>query len=466
MKQIKKSQIRITTVIFLLCCFAAGCKKQNEWLELKNNKSSVVPETLADFQAILDNSNPFVDSYTTIGQLQSDDFYLPDVKYLAAGETERNLYTWNKEIWGGSGGSTTWNDFFKIIELSNVVLDGLQKSKFEGTECNNIKGQALFHRASAYYVLAQLFCKEYTETAGTDLGLPVRLTSDVNITLQRSTLSVTYDQILNDLKQATDLLNASQPFIQRPSQAAAYALLAKTCLHMENYPAALAYATRAIELKPQLMDYNTASLVSLSNQFRFTTLAKGNPEILWYAESVAFIEACADPSAAGIVSPELYQLYETDDLRKTYLFAEENKVIKFRGTYTGNYTNFCGLAINETYLIRSECYARTGAPDKAMDDLNSLLLKRYKTGKYTPRLASNTQQALTMVLTERRKELAFTGNSRWEDLRRLNKELQFQKTLSRQVNGLSFTLTPNDKRYVLPIPLAEIRLVGLQQNDR
>ena len=100
-----------------------------------------------------------------------------------------------------------------------------------------------------------------------------------------------------------------------------------------------------------------------------------------------------------------------------------------------------------------------------MNDLNALLKKRYLTGTYIDRTASSANDALVQILTERKKELAFRG-LRWMDLRRLNREPQFATTLTRVINGQTYTLQPNSIRYALPIPDDEIALSGLQQNPR
>jgi len=70
------------------------------------------------------------------------------------------------------------------------------------------------------------------------------------------------------------------------------------------------------------------------------------------------------------------------------------------------------------------------------------------------------------LIQERRKELPFSGNLPWEDLRRLNQEPNFAKTLTRMLNGETFSLPPGDNRYVYPIPENEISLSGIQQNPR
>ena len=460
----------IITGLYFCTCLAAvpACKKQDAWLNVKNNKSSVVPETLADFQAIMDNSNPFNDSYTQEGLMGSDDFYLPDAEFQAAGETERNLYIWNKTIWPGDGGSSLWTNLYKIVEYSNVVLDGLGKQSLDhqSSEYLNIKGQALFHRALANYTLAQIFCKEYSKNSGSDLGLPMRLNSDVNEIVQRSSLDKTYLQIISDLNEAKSFLPDTQPFLQRPVRAAAHLLMAKTLLHMEDYAAAGGLAAEAIERRPTLLDYNDPSKVSLASEYRFNTLGSGNPEVLFYAESFAFREVRPSTSSPGVVSPELYNLYDENDLRKTLLYAEENGAIKFRGSFSGNYTGFCGLTGGELYLIAAECQARLGNTAVALNLLNTLLVNRYKSGRFTPLTGTDQEKTLVIILGERRKELAFSANNRWEDLRRLNKDVRFSKVLKRSLNGLTYQLPAGDQRYILPIPLNEINLSGIEQNER
>jgi hypothetical protein len=57
------------------------------------------------------------------------------------------------------------------------------------------------------------------------------------------------------------------------------------------------------------------------------------------------------------------------------------------------------------FLIGAECAARLGDKEKSLEMLNSLLIKRYKIGKYKPLMANSDQEALDLVLRERRKEL-------------------------------------------------------------
>ena len=107
--------------------------------------------------------------------------------------------------------------------------------------------------------------------------------------------------------------------------------------------------------------------------------------------------------------------------------------------------------------------ARAGNMNSAMADLNTLLQNRWKAGTFIPLLALNASDALNQILMERRKELLF--RIRWIDLKRLNKG-GANITLTRILNGQTYTLAPNSPLYVFPIPPDEIQLSGIQQNIR
>jgi len=448
-----------------ICLSILGCKKQSDWLNVKSSRGAVVPYTVDDFQALLNNTIVLNRNYSNAGLAGSDDYYFTNIGYNSALEDSRNIYIWNKQI-EDSRLNYIWINNFAIVAIANVALDGLSGNESQSNEVKDIKGQALFFRAIANYNLTQLFCNAYSNNANTDLGIPVRLTSDVNVIIPRSSLAETYQQIIKDANTSADLLSATQPYMQRPSKPAAYALMAKIYLNMGDYDNARLYATKCLELHPQLLNFNDPTIASAATDYRFPLIGKGNSEILFYAQST--ISEAVSPAtwASGIVANELYELYDDNDLRKSLFYVEENGEVKYRGSYTGSQENFSGLATNEIYLIRAEANARLSNLSSVTEDLNTLVNNRYLPGTAPVFLLTNSDDALRLVLRERRKELAFVSNLRWEDLKRLNKEPALQKTLTRIVNGITYTLPPGDKRYALPIPSKEIQLSGIQQNER
>lgn len=428
-----------------------------------------MPHTLKDLQALLS------DIYTTTqgccqSTIRSSEYvYVADEDLGSLADEERDMYSWNKQInyWGDS--SFDWTYQFNIIKSANLVLDGLLKFDVNNTEVKYIKAQAHFFRALAYFNLAQIFCKPYIkENAATDLGLPLRYTSDVNHLESRSNLDQVYKMVLSDLEIAKNDLPIQPKDIYHTSKTASFALLAKVHLIMQEYNLAKNYADSVLKYKPDLMNFNNSALVSTSIPYRFLAEGKGNPEIIFFASALRSGTYFEVSYLGNIVqvSPSFYDSYSSDDLRKMYFFGQSGSYTNFAGSYSGTNDVFQGLSTNEFYFIRSECHARLNNHALARQDLNLLLKNRYSTDK-APNITEDNQEALLrIILAEKVKEFPRIANIWWEDIRRLNLDPRFQKTLTRTVNGQIFTLPPNDPRYVFPIPMNEIKFSNIEQNQR
>src|SRR5690606_36794935 len=346
-----------------------------------------------------------------------------------------------------------------------ITIDGLRTLNPESGQWRNVMGQALFYRSLANYNLAGMFCKVYDKaTAQNDLGLPIRTTSDVNILVKtRSSLEDTYQHIISDLVESLTLLPKQQSFFQRPSLYAAKGLLAKVYLAMEDYENAYKYANEVLLEENSLLDFND-NIIDFENEYRFPTNGIGNPEILFYTITQYHGSILPRASSKGYIPSELYDSYDRNDLRKKAFYTIRNDLPRYIGCYTGNTYSFAGIAINELLLIRAESAARLGDAETANKDLNKLLENRYVSNAFELYNVSDPEEILAIILTERRKELPFTANLRCEDVRRLNKDPRFQKTIKRTVNGTEIELPPNSPRWVFPIPETEIQLSGIEQN--
>lgn len=453
-------KFRVLLLAGCLLCTLFSCRK--EWLEAKPDKSSVLPTSIADLQALLDNSvQTFnITQGSGLGEISAGDFYVSTTSYNALFNVqEKSAYTWEKtaDFYRGEE-SIDWVNAYARVLNANVVLDGIGKIKPNAAELqdwNNVKGTALFYRAFDLYCLSQQYCPVYTATsATTDLGLPLRLEYDVNITLKRSNLQQTYNQILGDLSTTVALLGSSPAAKTRPSKQAAFALLARAHLAMQQYEQAGLYADSALRIQSELLDYTKLATTGTY------LIPRLNVEVIFQSN---FSYGIFNTNRL-IVEPNLYSSYASNDLRKTAFFTTVSGGVTYRGSYNGDKNFFGGLATDELYLIRAECAARQGRPNAALKDLNYLLQSRWK-GNYTPLTAVDQEATLRLVLAERRKELVFRG-LRWTDLRRLNKDFRFAVNLSRTLNGQTYTLLPGDKRYTLPIDEVELSRSGIAQNER
>jgi len=433
--------------------------------------------SLSTISSISDVNNLLNDTYILnyqsscgLGEICTDDYYITSAKWQNMSLVDQNLYTFSKNIFTSpNDGLSDWNQSYNAIFALNTILENLASIQASRNEINVAKGQALFFRAYRFHDLVETFALPYNaKTATTDLGIPLRLSSNINDKSTRATIAECYNQVINDTKAASSLLPVKTQFPTQPSKIAAYALLARVYLDISDFPNAKAYADSTLTLNPNLTDYNSLSPGS-------TTLTNATISNYPLAEDIFHctlsLSEAPLTSALHWVDSNLYKLYVNNDLRQSLFFRYSTSAgngYKFKGSYEfklGANNLFSGLATDEIYLIRAECKARLGDLNGALSDLNMLLTNRYKKGTFIPYNTSNVPDPLSLIITERRKELLFRG-LRWTDLRRLNSDPKLMTVITHMINGTIYTLPPNDPRYAMPIPPNEIQLSGIQQNQR
>lgn len=450
-------------IVVLTGFFFLSCSKRI--LDEKPNNALLVPRTLDDFNALLNNVNTFNFS-PSLQFISSDDFYITDNGWAALPlPQERNSYFWADDIYESEQSVNDWDRPYRQVFYANIILDGLNQLGHlsESSEYKNVKGAAYFHRAFAFHNLAQLFALPYAGGANSSqLGIPLRLEADVNIKSFRNTIGETYNQIIDDLLQSVELLPEQGMRTIVPTKAAALALLSRVYLSMEDYENALAYANQALEYNDKLIDYN---LLDPTAARPFPAALQGtNDEVIFYSE-LGFTLFYFSSQLS--VDSNLYETYNDWDLRKTLFYTNgENGIRNFKGSYSGDALLFFGgLATDELYLTKIECLVRDGELLEAINTLKYYLSFRYSSTNFNPEFPQSQTELLNLVLLERRKQLVERG-IRWADLRRLNNSHETAITLERDLNGTIYELPSNSNKYVLPIPQIEIELNSLVQNPR
>lgn len=448
---------RLINLIFILFIGlnGTGCKK---YLDVKPDKQLAVPERLQDLQALLDYYTRISNSDPGSIVASVDDYYIRQEDYDGLYfDADKRIYIWeNKNLFDNY--MNDWSYQYDIVNSANTVLDNISKIKRtinNSDQWDNIKGQALLLRARSFQWITWIWANSYDKSSSRgELGIPLRLHSDFNVPSVRSTLEETYKRIITDLKESLLLLPVIPVHMFRGSRPAGYALLARCYLSMRDYKNAGLYADSSLQLFSNLIDYNSLNPGANYPFPRF------NEEIIM--ENRIPIPSLIIP---GIIDSMLYRLYKEDDLRKLLFFKKNNNGhFSFRGSYEGTLALFSGIATDEVILMKAECLARSGNVSDAMNELNSLLIKRWKKNSFVPLTAIDENDALRIILDERRKELLMRG-LRWMDIKRLNKE-GAGIIMKRVINGATYTLSPNDLKYALPIPEEVINLSGMQQNPK
>jgi tetratricopeptide (TPR) repeat protein len=444
---------------FLLISFCTVCVSCSKFLGAKPDAKLVTPSSIADLQALLDNNTVMNLRCAALGEISSDNYYLVQTKWQSLQPWDRHAYDWDTAIY--SAFPNDWSELYDVVFVANTALENvgnLERNLQNAGAWDNVKGSALLFRAKSFLQSVWTWSKAYDPgTSGSDPGIPLRLTSDFNAPSVRASVKLCYEQIISDLKSAVPLLTANPVSAMRPSKAAAYGFLARTYLSMGIYDQAKLYTDSALQINSNLLDYN--SLV-VGAKFPFTIL---NNEVVMH---FSLQTLHADLSIANaIVDTSLYNSYDPNDLRKSIFFATNtNKTKSFKGSYTGTAILFSGITVGEMYLTRAECEARSGDINGAANDLNTLLVKRWKKNMFSLFSFGDSKSAIDAILDARRKELVFR-DLRWIDIKRVNKQSP-SIVLQRIINAQNVVLMPNDNRFALPLPSDVVLLAGMAQNPR
>lgn len=464
MKASKISKYGLYPMVFLLFLLS-GCMK--DFLDVKRDKSQVTPESLSDFRALLDDNGYM--NYNFPSQLAiigADEYFVTDGQWEAlTSPIGKNAYIWNDEIYEGNTGDD-WNRGYEKVMFANFVIEGVSKiaETVENKDLRNeLLGEAHFYRVISYFMMVQLFCKQYVEKdAAFELGLPLRTSSNINVHYQRATLEETYSFILKDIAQAIQLLPLETLANTRPNKTAGLTLGAMISMQMGKFDEGMVWAEQAFKHNNQLLDYNTVDVYA---QNPFSQYGRDNIEILFYAQVIN--NTIFANSRLNVVK-ELYDSYEDNDLRKKAFFRVDGDRIIYKGGYMGGTTNmFIGVTTAELYLLMAEFMLRIdGGVEQSVKYLNAFLKNRIiKTDFEQIPTSISTDECQRLIMSERRKELIFRAR-RWWDLKRYNENGVILKPLQRVIRDNTYSLPLKSNKWVWPIPPDVIAISGLEQNKR
>lgn len=433
----------------------------NNFLSKKPDIKMAIPKTLADANLLLNDYNTLNGGYPTYGEMGTDDYYLTRERWEGIYNVDhRNAFIWADEPYNDI---VQWQYPYKVVYIANQVMEILKDldPQKNGEEYKRIIGGAYFFRAFALHTLTELHCAAFQETSAIEeQGIPLRLSTGVDEKSIRESLKDTYQQIINDFKVAINNLPVVEVVKGRPSKASAYAGLARVYLDMGEFQQAYLYADSCLQLRPELMDFNDLKATDSYPVSRF------NMEVLFPALS---LEAEPMYSTTALIDTILIKSYGENDLRKDVFFIENNDPkgsYYFKGSYDQSNSLFFGITNSEVYLIKAEAACRIEQVPIALENLNKLLKTRWDNlVPYISIIESDPERLLKIILEERRKELVFRGR-RWADLKRLNLDPSFQKTLKRTIGDKIYTLEPNSQKYAFRLSETVVELAGIPQNKR
>ncbi len=422
---------------------------------------TVIPETAlssatfftkeADFQQAVNGAyvplRPiFNERAWILGEMHSDNtYYARNILFGAVDPTE-NIADFAVPTAGG----VTANDNvlqqyrydYQIIARTNQILALIDKVDFPAASKDNLKGQALFLRAFAYFELVRYFGKVPLHlvpvTGREDAALPLATTAEL------------YTQIEKDATEASKLLpNKAKQEAGRATSGAAKTLLANVYIVQKKWAPAEALLKEVVTNDGYMLmpDYNNAFSFNATNknnaesvfEVQYLEGAAGLNGNLPYriipapilAAELAPLTGTSNPQALSqesnnIPTPDMIAAYEAGDKRKEISIgyvtlsqsARENKVYPYakklvrpHSLHNNTGTNFHVYRYAEVLLFLAEALNEQGKPADAAPYLNQV---RARAGLGASP-ASSQADMREAIFKERRVELAFE-NKRWFDL--------------------------------------------------
>jgi hypothetical protein len=363
--------------------------------------------------------------------------------------------------------SSFYNQAYAYINRWNTIITLVDDSKGDENTKKLAKAEAKINRAYDHFLLVNTYAKGYNpQTATTDGGICIMDKFDLEAQPAKSTVAQVYDFIQKDIDDALPYLQEKPLDVYHPSLAFAYAFKAKVHLFKREIAKAREAAEKSLSYNNQIFD-----MVAYSKQGGPTVVtvpAANNVEVLSYQYMTGYNEM--NFAYQYVISPELRTLFGTNDARFNLFFNTTSATNLDQGSNTAYwstaYTRFfyptVGMKTTEVYLIQAECYAREDKFAEAVGVLNTLRAKRIVSGTVDLAVPTTRAETMQLVINERRKELLL-GFNRFFDLKRLNTETDYAKTVTRifplvnkTVAQKTYTLQPNSRLYIIPFPLSAL----------
>lgn len=422
-------------------------------------KGSKIPSTLADYEAFI--RDEYTNQRTDITQailLLNDKFEKPsNYNYYPLYKAN---YLWdesaNRIELNNSDEGTYYNGYAAISSCNLIIENAASATETTDAGRNELIAQAKVIRTVVYFVLANYYADTYDKaTAATKLSVPLIESADLNASYTQVTIQKIYDYMLENLEEALPYLPHEGATKLHPTIGAAYAMYARIYLQMSNYDLALQYADKALTENNALYDwtaYYEANKAQIEDPMSYTATA--SPMGLENVENYYFRHGSSnEASSESKIQVDRVARFEAGDARMAARWKREKigSDTYYKSTLSGLF-NYGGLTTTEVYLIKAECLARKGEYGNAMNVLNSVRQKRILSTFYHPLSATTEEEAINYIRRTKENDLIFSIVP-FVDARRFNKEAKYARTLSKVVDGTTYTLTPDSHLWTMPFPM-------------
>jgi starch-binding outer membrane protein, SusD/RagB family len=428
-----KKILIIITVAFVM----AGCAKKLEINPTQSVNENLVFTSDANIKAALNGAYDVASGGFLLGgdlQLYSELLGANDeISWVGTFNQPDEIYT-KSMITTNSYVRDTWLQGYKAINICNNIIANI--GIVNAADRDRVKAEALFLRGLLYFELVKLYAKPYSAgSITTNDGLPIITAPTLNGVITktaRSSVKVTYDQIIADLTAAKPLLSSDNGVYAGAYAAAA--VLSRVYLQMEDFAKARDAANDVITNSGAALEgsydkaFNNTS-ASLEDIFVLPITAQdGNNDLHTFWSTRDFGARDGDVE----INQDHLNLYEATDERLALFY--DGGGTYYSGKWLLQYKYIPLIRLAEMYLTRAECNFRLSTVVGATPAQDLLTIR-------SRAALGATAVTLNNILLERRKELAHEGQ-RIHDVKRLRQT----------VDGFTY----NANELVLPVPQREV----------
>lgn len=462
----------------LMMCGALALSSCSDFTDIQPKGKNLL-ETTDQLEMLL-NAEFYV-SATDQRTMCGDELYAysPVSNYLSQPNKTRNviMWTWDEasqdKMAELTNSDSQYTEFYGFIgKICNPILSQIDAA--EGTEAKKkqLRSEALTLRAYCHYLLVNKFAKAYNpSTAADDRGIII-MTEDKDITVsqEQSTVQEVYDQILKDVNEAIELdgLPATAVNRMRMSKPCAYAVKALALASMQQFSEAEAAAKQALALNGIVNDYTQMLNQTVSGYMTGGTYAAllrprlQCEEDLFYIHDLEFFNPITTEAQARIEKGNYaFEKIANANMMYDYLYDYGESSIGLPGyliTYdlTSGWNN-CGIRTTNMYLIVAEAEIHNGNIDTAMEALDAIRVCRIDPELYQPLKGSVTTEADAIKRLKQTSDgeglyamWNFINRKRW------NQVSGWEETLTKELLGNTYTLTPESSLWIFPFPTSAI----------
>ncbi|MFT3827437.1 MAG: RagB/SusD family nutrient uptake outer membrane protein [Chitinophagaceae bacterium] len=445
-----------------------SCKKS--FLEVLP-KGSVIAGTADDYGRLLTNATLL--NISANPQVMLGDDVIAIKSYFDAATTrEQRLFRWDDEVYEPEENAPELDGLMTNIYLYNKIINEVMSADGPDTQKKSLRAEALTGRAWTLFLLINFYGKPFTSaTAAQDPGFPLVNSADVTlVNFTRASVQDVYNQIVSDLETAIPDLPAKLTVRLRMSRPLGKALLGKVYVFMQEFDKALPLFNSAFDDLAQsaitVKLYNYNQTFATGGSF-LPIAALGGPTLPTHAanEENIFSRQFSNTYAyfvnTFVMSPSTSVLFKSSDLRlKFYATKAYPSGTLPTNAYrrVGPLLTQVGFVLPDLYLLRAECFARSGQLTKATDDL--LTLRKNRMPDADAAIPADTSadkvKLVSFIMEERLREFAVQGY-RWFDMRRISVDplltgLQFSHKLMTADGVLSASYSLKPERLVLRFP--------------